>query len=141
MSESITKVNIIKETLCDPSMENIALADRFAQTLLNQYQHHDFILANKAGTVIYSAKHDAENQINLTAPIWKDTLIGKAFEQTKLLQGSTITPYEWYDPSLKKAAFVSSPAFNDHGYWIGVVIVQVNNQWLNQIANSQGQLK
>lgn len=137
MSESITKVNIIKETLCDPSMENIALADRFAQTLLNQYQHHDFILANKAGTVIYSAKHDAENQINLTAPIWKDTLIGKAFEQTKLLQGSTITPYEWYDPSLKKAAFVSSPAFNDHGYWIGVVIVQVNNQWLNQIANSR----
>ncbi len=137
ITESIKYVDTIKKNLVSSSPERTAQLDRFAKNLLAQHDHHDLLLINTQGKIVYSLLHESDFQADIPPPTWQDSLLQLTFEQASILQQTIISPYRWYEPSQRYSAFVASPVLDDDGIWIGVVVIQLNDHWLQQIASSR----
>lgn len=137
ISESIRHVDTIKKSLVSPSPEGVAQLDRFAKNLLAQHGHHDLLLLNTQGQVVYSLLHESDFDVELNTSAWQNSLLQHTFDQVSVLQQTIISPYRWYEPSRNYASFIASPVLDDDGIWIGVVVIQLSDQWLQQIASSR----
>ena len=115
----------------------IAMAAEFSQrfTLLNG--HYDLLLVDTSGKVVFTLMNESDYGAQLTSTQWRKTPSGIAFEQAKSTMTTIITPYRWYEPSQRRAAFVATPVWDVFGKWVGVLIVQLNESWLDSITDSQ----
>ncbi len=102
------------------------------------YQYDDLFLIDLEGQVVYSAAKDDDFGTNLVSGPYKDTGLGRGFQQTlATLQGGAardytqIEDYSFYAPSGgKPAAFVFGPVYDQGltGDLIGLIALQLSNQ-------------
>lgn len=112
-------------------------AMQLSQALLNQQSYyHDVILVNPAGQVIFTLKQESDLGVNLREDLWVDTGAGLAFDQSRRLLTTVVTPVRYYEPSLRSASFMATPVWSPQGRWLGVLMVQLNQEWLAKVAQS-----
>lgn len=112
-------------------------AMQLSQALLNrQSYYHDVILVNRSGQVVYTLKQESDLGVNLREDTWIDTGAGLAFDQSRRLLTTVVTPVRYYEPSSRSASFMATPVWSPQGRWLGVLMVQLNQEWLAEVAQS-----
>lgn len=132
MLPSITRL-LIEAT--NPQQEKMVA--EFSHRFLSLNGHYDLLLVNTAGKVVFSVMGESDSGADLTSADWINTPAGIAFDQAKSLLTTVITPFRWYEPSARRASFIGTPVWDSKGTWVGVLLVQLNDDWLSSISRSQ----
>lgn len=151
-SRLISEVSLATKSYLESLAERIVFADllvnehnpraqleamQLSQALLNQQSYyHDVILVNPSGQVIFTLKQESDLGVNLREDPWIDTGAGLAFDQSRRLLTTVVTPVRYYEPSLRSASFMATPVWSPQGRWLGVLMVQLNQEWLAKVAQS-----
>jgi diguanylate cyclase (GGDEF)-like protein len=151
-SRLISEVSLATKSYLESLAERIVFADllvnehnpraqleamQLSQALLNQQSYyHDVILVNPSGQVVYTLKQESDLGVNLREDPWVDTGAGLAFDQSRRLLTTVVTPVRYYEPSLRSASFMATPVWSPQGRWLGVLMVQLNQEWLAKVAQS-----
>jgi diguanylate cyclase (GGDEF)-like protein len=121
----------------DQDDQQLSMIAEFSHRFTVLNNHYDMLLVNTAGKVIFTVMGESDYGADLTSDDWKNTAAGEAFDQAKSLMTTVITPFRWYEPSQRRAAFVATPVWDKAGMLVGVMLVQLNDNWLASIAASQ----
>ncbi len=121
----------------DQDDQQLSMIAEFSHRFTMMNNHYDMLLVNTAGKVIFTVMGESDYGADLTSDNWKNTAAGVAFDQAKSLMTTVITPFRWYEPSQRRAAFVATPVWDKAGMLVGVMLVQLNDNWLASIAASQ----
>jgi diguanylate cyclase (GGDEF)-like protein len=113
------------------------MVSEFTHRFVALNRHYDVLLVNTVGKVVFSVMGESDSTADLTSSVWRDTLTGVAFEQVKKLLTTVVTPYHWYQPSQCRASFVATPVWDSRGNWVGALMIQLNDSWLNSVTSSQ----
>jgi diguanylate cyclase (GGDEF)-like protein len=151
-SRLISEVSLATKSYLESLAERIVFADllvnehnpraqleamQLSQALLNQQSYyHDVILVNPSGQVVYTLKQESDLGVNLREDPWVDTGAGLAFDQSRRLLTTVVTPVRYYEPSSRSASFMATPVWSPQGRWLGVLMVQLNQEWLAKVAQS-----
>ncbi len=110
---------------------------QISQVLLNQHgYYHDVLLVDRTGKVVFSLKQESDLGANLCEDAWRETAAGLAFDQSRRLLATVATPLRYYAPSLRSATFMATPVWSPQGSWLGVLMVQLNQEWLAKVTQS-----
>lgn len=108
-----------------------------AQSLLNQQAYYyDVLLVSRQGSVVLSLKQESDLGADLGSELWRSSGAGVAFDQSRRLLATVVTPVKYYEPSQRSAAFMATPVWSPQGRWLGVLMVQLNQEWLAKVAQS-----
>ena len=108
-----------------------------AQSLLNQQAYYyDVLLVSRQGSVVLSLKQESDLGADLGSELWRSSGAGVAFDQSRRLLATVVTPVKYYEPSQRSAAFMATPVWSPQGRWLGVLMVQLNQNWLIKVAQS-----
>lgn len=151
-SRLISEVSLATKSYLESLAERIVFADllvnehnpraqleamQLSQALLNQQSYyHDVILVNPSGQVVYTLKQESDLGVNLREDTWIDTGAGLAFDQSRRLLTTVVTPVRYYEPSSRSASFMATPVWSPQGRWLGVLMVQLNQEWLAEVAQN-----
>lgn len=151
-SRLISEVSLVTQSYLESLAERTVFADllvnehnpraqleamQLSQALLNrQSYYHDVILVNRSGQVVYTLKQESDLGVNLREDTWIDTGAGLAFDQSRRLLTTVVTPVRYYEPSSRSASFMATPVWSPQGRWLGVLMVQLNQEWLAEVAQS-----
>lgn len=113
------------------------IVTQYTNRFIDMTGHHDVLLINQQGIIIYSNAHESDLHADLTSATWQDSPITQAFDQVRSLMTTIVTPYRFYEPSQKRASFMATPVWGAEGEWLGVVVIQLNPDWLAHISASQ----
>ena len=103
--------------------------------LLDDKLYDDVLLIAPNGDVIFSVQHHTDYGTNLrTGPFRKSTLAKSALQAFSIL-GSEISDFEFYPPSARAAAFISSPVLSDN-HLLGVVALQIDPQRIHRVLSN-----
>lgn len=106
----------------------------FSHRFISLGNYYDLLLVNKQGRVVFSVLGESDSDADLTANAWVNTIAGVAFNQVKTLLSDVTTEFRYYSPSSRQAAFVATPVWNAQGEWVGVLMVQIREDWLKDLA-------
>lgn len=136
--ESLAERTVFADLLVNEHNPRAQLeAMQLSQALLNrQSYYHDVILVNRSGQVVYTLKQESDLGVNLREDTWIDTGAGLAFDQSRRLLTTVVTPVRYYEPSSRSASFMATPVWSPQGRWLGVLMVQLNQEWLAEVAQS-----
>jgi methyl-accepting chemotaxis protein len=117
----------------------------YAENLVKDYGLYDFFLVDAAsGYVVYTYFKELDFATSLRDGPWSKTGLGQAFASAvgaKNADDVFITDYAPYRPSYDdQASFVSTPVF-DNGAIVGVFVVQLPIDRVNQIMTFDSQWK
>lgn len=123
-------------------------ADRLGSDLMNELRasaerfllmhgHYDWLLVSSGGRVVYSLKEEFDLGADLNSAAWQSSSLASVYDLARLLQSSVVQGFSWYDPSARLAAFVASPVYGDDGRWLGVLVVQMNREWLDALTHDR----
>lgn len=91
-------------------------------------KYYDLFLISTKGTIIYSQTHESDFATNLITGPYRDTGLGKVTRYALNNQVSSISDFEYYEPSRGAiAAFVATPIILD-GEIKGVLALQIYSQ-------------
>ncbi|HQT02685.1 MAG TPA: sensor domain-containing diguanylate cyclase [Thiotrichales bacterium] len=136
--ESLAERTVFADLLVNEHNPRAQLeAMQLSQALLNrQSYYHDVILVNRSGQVVYTLKQESDLGVNLREDTWIDTGAGLAFDQSRRLLTTVVTPVRYYEPSSRSASFMATPVWSPQGRWLGVLMVQLNQEWLAEVAQN-----
>ncbi len=117
----------------------------YAENLVKDYGLYDFFLVDTAsGRVVYTYFKELDFATNLRDGPWAKTGLGQAFAKgaaSKNVDDVFITDYATYRPSYDdQASFLSTPIV-ENGVTIGVFLVQLPIDRVNQIMTFEGKWK
>lgn len=112
-------------------------AMHLAQSLLDQQDYYyDVLLVNAQGKVVFSVKQESDLGAQLMNADWAASGAAVAFDQSRRLLSTVVTPVRYYAPSSRTASFMATPVWSEQGSWLGVMMVQLNQDWLVNVAQS-----
>lgn len=111
---------------------NVLLAE-----LATGYDYYDMFFINSAGDVIFSLKKEADFNTNLRIGPYRDTELGRCFQNSMAFLSTEFTVFDIYAPSDNNTAgFISTPILND-GLPIGVLVAQINLELLQSVIEDR----
>ena len=113
---------------------HVALIDEYSRRIIGLNNFYDLLIVDKQGKVVFSVLHESDFGADLTQPEWKQTVSGRAFDQAQHLMTNVMTSYSYYAPSRKNASFMATPVWNAQGEWLGVVMIQLKDDWLAPVS-------
>lgn len=107
---------------------------------VNKMEKGDILLADsKTGNVLYSTLKEQDYGANLLADSYKNTNVGRAFQNCRNSNDknfTTITDYEFYAPSNNKPiACIAAPIFNGDEK-VGVLIFKLGTERIDEIVSN-----
>lgn len=108
------------------------------RNFIQTFNFHDALFIDPQGNVVYTAAKESDLGENVVKGSLRDSSIGKIF--TKARSGTTITDYDYYEPSKKQAIFIGLALNDKTGTFIGVVIFQMAPEDINTIVNDNAGL-
>lgn len=118
------------------NLNALRIVTEYTKRFIEMTGHHDLLVINRQGVVVYSTAKESDLEAKLLSELWKDSPIGVAFDQTRSLMTTIVTPYRFYAPSQKMASFMATPIWNAGGEWLGVAMIQLNPDWLSHVSAS-----
>jgi len=107
----------------------------YFHTLLQNEGYYDLLLADTAGNVVFSIKHEADFGTNLNTGPYRDTALAKAQREAIALLSSQITQAQLYAPSADRSAiFIVVPMFKS-GKVIGTLALQMDLDKLTAVTS------
>lgn len=111
----------------------------FGDTLNNYLEHfelYDLFLIDTDGNIVYSVEQEEDLGTNLQDGEYSNSPLANAFEEGTV--GSTLTDFEYYEPSDEPASFTAAPVHDDTtGDLLGVVAFQLPITIINDIMQDQ----
>ena len=86
--------------------------------------YHDVLLISINGDVVTTVAGEADLGTNLRDGPYRDSELGRVFENAVTQVGSEISNFRYYEPSRARAAFIAAPVLKA-GRIVGVVVLQV----------------
>ncbi|MEI6380605.1 MAG: adenylate/guanylate cyclase domain-containing protein [Cyanobacteriota bacterium ELA615] len=135
------KLNLAKD-----KSEYSAVHNKFHPKLRNfvdRFEYYDlFVVDADTGQVLYSDKKEVDFMTNLKDGPYSSSALAKAYQKSILSKGDllyvSLVDYEHYVPTYgAPAAFITSPIY-DGPKMIGVLIVQMGVNHLNDLLNFRG---
>lgn len=108
--------------------------DYFAR-LLDDDLYYDLLLIAPDGEVIFSVLHETDYGTNLRSGPFRDSALAQSALQAFSILGSEISNFEFYPPSARPAAFVSSPVISDNRL-LGAVALQIDPQRIHRVISN-----
>ena len=113
-------------------------AEREVRPLLNQfrdvYAYADILLISAAGDVLFSVNQGEELSINCLDDPYRDTPLGRAFDQARMLLEPQVSDYRHYAAADAPVVFVAVPVFDVAGHVQGVLALRLANRDLHKLA-------
>jgi len=110
---------------------------------IDQYGYKDLYLANPQGKLLYSAKQQSKESVDLVAGPLAGTGLGQAFSQALETQRIAFSDFALYNPSDDAStnegpmSFIAHPMLNDKGEVIMVGILQLPIHGINAIMTKR----
>jgi len=101
---------------------------------LNIHNYHDIYIISLTGDIIFSMKHENDFGTNLNTGLYKDSELAKSFRYSKESLKTIVSSFEYYSPSSKAAAFISTPIYNN-GKVVAIFASQIDIDSLYAIVN------
>jgi methyl-accepting chemotaxis protein WspA len=99
------------------------------------YGYRNAYLFANDGRLLLSLEKDVDTGPNLLEGPLKDSELGELFGRAKVLIQAVLSDYQPYPGVKEPLAFVAHPVVDDNGLLIGVVVLQLGNQVLNDILD------
>jgi len=96
---------------------------------------HDIYLIDLQGNVLFTLAKEADFGENLQNGRLKESSLAKAFREGK--KRTTLTDFEWYEPSNEPSSFLSTPLYDDSDRLIGVAAFKISLDETNAIMNER----
>jgi len=129
---------IVSEFKDDTTTDNYKLlSNRISRTLkhnLNLYDYHDMFIISLYGDIVFSMIHEDEFGTNLNSGKYKDSELAKSFKTAKESSKTVTSKFEYYSPSHKAAAFISTPIYRNNKV-VAIFAGQINIDSLYIIVN------
>lgn len=113
-----------------PGVPMAAINAETRQLLNTTQQHvgyHDIFLINPDGDIVYTLAKEADLGTNLNTGPYRDTFLAVVFRNAVTLLDSEMSPFAYYPPSGKVAAFIATPIYGKQGV-MGVIAAQLNEE-------------
>jgi len=94
--------------------------------------YYDIFFINKSGDIIYTLLKEKDLGANLKKAPYQESGLAWAFNQAITLHVPKISPFLYYPPSNKSAAFIAAPVFSGNEL-LGAVAIQLNEDSLFNI--------
>lgn len=107
------------------------------KTYINRFGFYDiFLIDDTTGHIVYTVSKEVDYATNVLTGPYQHTNLGKAFAAARAAakaEDVTLVDFSPYPPSfMAPAAFVACPIY-EHGQKIGVVVLQISIDTINQI--------
>lgn len=112
----------------------LKLLDDVGRSFLSAKHQDNWLLVDNRGKVLVSVNDSWMKAENLFSSDWRSLAVSRAYRQAIQENKVIVIGYQWYDPAAKMTAFIASPVFDDAGNTQGVLIVQLNKNWLEQFV-------
>lgn len=110
-----------------------------SQALLKDYKRiytiHDILFINNHGDITFSIAKEKDFGTNLQTGPYRHTGLADSYNEAKNMQKPSISSLQYYSPSKKPAAFISTPVFSDNKQ-IGIISAQLTNSEINSVVNN-----
>jgi len=105
------------------------------KTFMKIFDFHDIYLIDLQGNVLFTIAKEADFGENLRNGRLKESGLAKAFREGK--KRTTLTDFEWYEPSNEPSSFLSTPLYDDSDRLIGVAAFKISLDETNAIMNER----
>jgi signal transduction histidine kinase/CheY-like chemotaxis protein len=107
---------------------------------LKNLQFYDLFIVNPKGQILYTVRKEVDFPTNLLNGPYRDTNLGKAFRETLKHNSdknyASIIDFAKYPPSFNHPeAFITTTVINNKGKFMGVLILQLDIEELNNIIS------
>ncbi|HIJ80040.1 MAG: diguanylate cyclase [Desulfobulbaceae bacterium] len=104
-------------------------AQAFLHEIQLRYGYHDIFLINRAGDIVYTLAREKDLGTNLRQGPYKESGLAWVFDKAITLLDSEISPFVYYLPSERSAAFIAAPVLAGNEV-LGAVAIQLNEDRL-----------
>jgi signal transduction histidine kinase/DNA-binding response OmpR family regulator len=98
------------------------------------WRYSNLLIVSPLGDVVFALRASPELNRNLSDVQYRDTALGKVFDQAKQQRVTSLSDFEYYSARNELAAYYAAPVTRQ-GQLLGVVMVQINNDNLYKVAN------
>lgn len=135
----LKKANHLAETET-LNKDTLALLDELGTSFLAAQHQDNWVLVDNQSRVLCSINDHWIVGEKLSSPEWSRLAIGDVYRQTVEKNDVAMVGYRWYEPAAKVAAFAAAPVFDSDGVKQGVLIVQLNKDWLDVFVDDRQNL-
>ena len=100
---------------------------------------YDLLLITPDGEIIYTYKHESDFATNLVYGPYRNSQLGKIFQESKMSLEFGISEYDMYEPSREPAAFIMTPVIRN-GVLLGMLALQLNTARIFHIVTDNNGL-
>ena len=104
-------------------------ADLFLRETQQRFGYYDIFLINTFGDIVYTLAREDDLGTNLRHGPYRESGLAQVFDKAITLLDSEISPFVYYPPSQKSAAFIAAPVLDDNQV-VGAVALQLNEERL-----------
>jgi len=113
----------------------VAEREKGFSIFMENFGFYDVFLINANGDVVYTVTKESDFGVNLNDSGWKNTGLGKVFEQSK--EGDSFIDFAWYEPSKEAASFLSTSLYDNNGNYLGAAAFQISLSDINNIMQER----
>lgn len=113
-------------------------SDTNLDAILRHYGYYDVFVIDATGNILYTVKKEADLGTNILDGEFANTRFAAACQRTLASGRPSFSDLEFYAPSGDAiAGFVTAVVVDDYGEKIGVLAIQIQSDWIDQLMQGR----